>query len=260
MTNDPVLLNDWHPVTTVEELNDNPIIGARLLEEDIVVWRAGEQVHAWQDKCIHRGTRLSLGKITADSCIQCPYHGWVYDGKGQCVKIPAMPEHSPGARTRIQTFQVREEYDLIWVCLGEPANDIAPFPEWDKSEFRKILCGPHFVQTSGPRIIENFLDVSHFPYVHEDILGTQENTEIVDYDVKTDESGVVASNVKVYQPDPYGTGEGDTVVYTYKTPRPLTAYLLKESEGPQFSILLMNHPPQPSRKHRLDVDDHELRP
>ncbi len=245
MTNDPVLLNDWHPVTTVAELDDTPIIGTRLLEEDIVVWRAGNQIHAWRDRCVHRGTRLSLGRIVDDNCIQCPYHGWIYDGQGQCIKIPAMPDHTPGERARVRSFQAREVYGLVWVCMGEPANDIAPFPEWEKPDFRKLLCGPYSVQTSGPRIIENFLDVAHFPYIHENILGTREHTEIVDYDVTTDDNGVVASNVKVYQPDPYGTGVGDTVVYTYTAPRPLTAYLLKESEGPQFSILLVITPHSP---------------
>ena len=59
-------------------------------------------------------------------------------------------------------------------------------------------------------------------------------------------AGVVASNVKIYQPDPDGTGEGDTVVYTYVASRPLTAYLLKESERPQFSILLVITPHSPA--------------
>ena len=245
MTDDLVLLNDWHPVTTVAELDSRPIYGTRLLEEDIVVWRAGDQIHAWRDRCVHRGTRLSLGKIVDDNCIQCPYHGWIYDSQGQCIKIPAMPEHTPAKRARIKTFEVREDYGLVWVCMGEPANDIASFPEWEKPDFRKLLCGPYSVQTSGPRIIENFLDVAHFPYIHENILGTREHTEIVDYDVTTDAYGVVASNVKVYQPDPYGTGEGETVVYTYAAPRPLTAYLLKESAGPQFSILLVITPHSP---------------
>ena len=72
MTDDPVLLNDWHPVATVAELDKSPVLGTRLLDKDIVVWRAGDQVHAWRDACVHRGTRLSLGKIIDGDCIQCP--------------------------------------------------------------------------------------------------------------------------------------------------------------------------------------------
>lgn len=245
MTDDPVLLNDWHPVATVAELDKSPVLGTRLLDKDIVVWRAGDQVHAWRDACVHRGTRLSLGKIIDGDCIQCPYHGWVYNSEGQCIRIPAMPDHIPAERARMKTFEVREVYGLIWVCMGEPTNEIAPFPEWEKPEFKKLLCGPYSVQTSGPRIIENFLDIAHVPFVHENVLGVREHAEIVDYDVTTGTTGVVASNVKIYQPNAYGTGGGDTVVYTYVASRPLTAYLLKESEGPQFSILLVITPHTP---------------
>ncbi|MGI9302023.1 MAG: Rieske 2Fe-2S domain-containing protein [Gammaproteobacteria bacterium] len=246
MKTDSVLHNDWHPVTTVAALDEAPLISARLLDEDIVVWRARGQLCARRDACVHRGTRLSLGKITNDDCVQCPYHGWKYNSAGQCVHIPAMPEHAPPRRASVKSYEVKEMYGFVWVCLGKPANDIAPFSEWNKPQFRKILCGPYPVETSGPRIIENFLDVSHFPYVHENILGTQTHAEIRDYDVKTGAKGVVATNVSVYQPDPYGTGQGDTVAYTYIASRPLTAYLLKESTVEQFSILLFITPHSPT--------------
>ena len=97
MTNDPVLFNDWHPVATVAELDETPLSAIRLLDEDIVVWRAGARLHAWRDACVHRGTRLSLGKIIDGDCIQCPYHGWIYDGiirssENSCAgRIPYRP-------------------------------------------------------------------------------------------------------------------------------------------------------------------------
>jgi phenylpropionate dioxygenase-like ring-hydroxylating dioxygenase large terminal subunit len=60
---DPVLLNDWHPVARSQDVAEGGVLGARLLEEDIVVWRSCGQVMAWQDLCRHRGTRLSLGTV-----------------------------------------------------------------------------------------------------------------------------------------------------------------------------------------------------
>ena len=66
--------------------------------------------------------------------------------------------------------------------------------------------------------------------------------KIPDYHATINDDGVLATGVQVYQPDPYGTGEGDIVSYTYRALRPLTAYLLKESAGPSFSILLMIMP------------------
>ena len=58
---------------------------------------------------------------------------------------------------------------------------------------------------------------------------------------------VEATGVRVWQPDPYGTGQGDRVAYTYRAYRPLAAYLLKESTGPRFSILLTITPHEPAR-------------
>ena len=241
MIDDPVLVNDWHPVASLAQLEVANILGVRLLGEDLVIWRAGEKLMAWQDLCLHRGTRLSLGRPQNEHLV-CPYHGWTFNTEGQCINIPAHPDQTPPAKAKAKTYQVTVEYDLVWVCLGEAAQDIPPFPEWGKNEYRKIMCGPYQVEASGPRIIENFLDIAHFPFVHEGILGDQGHPEIEAYEAEFGPEGVMATGVRVYQPDPYGTGQGDVVSYTYRALRPMTAYLLKESEGPSFSILLMITP------------------
>ncbi|HZO26875.1 MAG TPA: aromatic ring-hydroxylating dioxygenase subunit alpha [Chloroflexota bacterium] len=238
MIDDPVLIHDWHPVAALDDLLPGKPLGVRLLGEEVVLWRAGSTILAWQDLCIHRGTRLSLGRIDGET-IECPYHGWTYGADGRCVAIPAHPDQRPPTKAVVRTYRATERYGMIWVSLGEPAQDVPAFPEWDRTEYRKLLCGPYPVNASGPRIVENFLDVGHFPFVHENILGTRERPEIEEYEAEIGPEGVVAPSVRVYQPDPYGTGVGDTVSYIYRVPRPLTAYLEKESNGPRFSILLM---------------------
>lgn len=237
MIDDLVLINDWYPVASLKQLETKNILSVRLLEEELVLWSTQGQMLAWQDLCIHRGTRLSLGKVK-DNTLTCPYHGWVYNQAGHCIQIPAHPGQTAPAKARVKTYQTQVRYGLVWVSLGRPNNDIPPFPEWAEPNYRKILCGPYPVKASGPRIVENFLDIAHFPFVHEGILGDQSHPEIDDYEAEITADGVLAKGVRVYQPDPYGTGQGDTVAYTYQTFRPLTAYLIKESQGPRFSILL----------------------
>ena len=171
MITDPVLVDDWHPVVACDELARRRLVAVRLLGEDIVVWQADGAPLAWQDLCVHRGTRLSLGRVEGGT-LQCPYHGWVYGADGQCVRIPARPEAPPPRKARVKTYRAVACHGLVWVSLGEPARDPPPFPEWDQSAFRKLLCGPYAVAASGPRIVENFLDVAHFPFVHGGILGT----------------------------------------------------------------------------------------
>lgn len=243
MSQKDYLFNDWHPLCFADQLDDTPL-AVNLLQTDLVVWRSGTEVHVWRDRCAHRGSKLSLGKLVDGCRLQCPYHGWEYDAHGHCVHIPAQPGLQP-ERAKAVKFPVTIGYGLVWTCLGSEPNELPPFPEWQQKTFRKIPCGPFPVATSGPRIIENFLDVAHFPFVHSDILGVAEHAEIADYPVTTSAAGVEATNVRVYQPDPYGTGQGDSVAYTYRAYRPLTAYLLKESAGPQISILLVVTPHTP---------------
>jgi phenylpropionate dioxygenase-like ring-hydroxylating dioxygenase large terminal subunit len=241
MLRDHLLSHEWLPVAPLRELDGRNPISARVMGEDLVLWKCGPEILVWQDLCVHRGTRLSLGRVLGER-LQCPYHGWTYDRTAHCVHIPAHPDQVPPDKARVVSYRVKLSYDLVWVCLGEPHADVPPFPEWTDPAFRKTLCGPYHVSASAPRIVENFLDVAHFPFVHQDILGDAAHPEIEDYDAEITTEGVLARNVRVYQPDPYGTGEGDTVTYLYRAARPLSAYFVKESSERGFSILLVITP------------------
>jgi phenylpropionate dioxygenase-like ring-hydroxylating dioxygenase large terminal subunit len=231
---DPVLIDDWHVVAMSHEVTQTAPLGVRLLGRDIVLWRFEGQVLAWLDLCVHRGTRLSLG-TTADGLLTCPYHGWTYDHTGRCVLIPAHPEQKPPARAAVKVYTAVERYGWVWMTIGVPAVNIPEFPEWADDSFRKIHCGPYRFSAAAPRVVENFLDVAHFPFVHEGFLGDREHAEISDYEVTTDEKGVTAEDITVWQPNPDGTGIGKPVTYTYRVFRPLTAYFTKRADQ-VFSI------------------------
>lgn len=230
---DPVLIDDWHVVARSTDVGDSPI-GVRLLGRDVVLWRSPEGIHAWDDLCRHRGTRLSLGHV-ADGCIICPYHGWAYDATGDCVRIPAHPGLPAPGRAKVPSYRVMEQFGWVWVTLGQPGHEIPAFPEWDEEGFRMIHCGPYRFAAAAPRAVENFLDVAHFPFVHEGTLGDPDHAAISDYDVRVDGSGITADGIEVWQPDPDGTGVGRPVTYTYRVMRPLVAHFRKRSEQ-VFSI------------------------
>lgn len=70
---DPVLAHDWLPVAAARQVAPGQPLAARLLGEDLVLWRNGAQVLAWQDRCPHRGAQLSLGRVEpADGVLVCP--------------------------------------------------------------------------------------------------------------------------------------------------------------------------------------------
>ena len=236
MFEDPVLLNDWHVVARASEVKPGEVLPVRLLGRDLVLWRNEDGFHVWFDLCIHRGAKLSRGKVQ-DECLVCPYHGWRYNSKGTCTLIPAHPDQTPASRANAQTYPAQEKYGLVWVCLGTPANEIAPFPEWDDASFRKAPAGPYDIKAHGPRVLENFLDVGHFAFVHTGLLGDPGRPEIQDYEVEWTSDGIVSRDIPVWQPDPDGTGQPAVVFYTYQVHRPLTASFYKDKDGNRFSML-----------------------
>jgi phenylpropionate dioxygenase-like ring-hydroxylating dioxygenase large terminal subunit len=238
---DAVLVNDWHVVARAPEVLEQAPQAARLLGVDLVLWRSGGNILAWQDLCIHRGAKLSSGRVE-DGCLVCPYHGWSYDAAGACVRIPAHPRLPIPPRAQARVYPVRIAYDLVWVCLGTPEHDVPAIPVWHDPSFRKISAGPYRFRAHGPRIIENFLDVGHLPFVHGGMLGDPGLAEIEDYEVEMTQDGIVARDIKVWQPDPDGTGRPAQVSYTYEATRPLTASFLKTNGDQRFYIYDMVTP------------------
>jgi phenylpropionate dioxygenase-like ring-hydroxylating dioxygenase large terminal subunit len=171
----------WHPVCWADDLGDRPL-AARLLDEPLVLVRLDGEVHAFRDLCVHRGTALSLGWVE-DACLVCPYHGWTYDGEGVCRRIPASHGTNIPAKARITPFAAAEHAGLIWVALEEPAMPLPAFPEWDDEAYRKIRIPQYDWHCSAARRVENFVDFSHFAWVHEGILGDRSRPEIPDHDV-----------------------------------------------------------------------------
>ena len=120
---DQVLERQWHVACKVNELTRDKPIGISIMGHRVVVWRDGKGVYAWDDLCIHRGMRLSLGKVCDDEHLQCPYHGWKYDGTGHCVSIPAHPDVKIPVKARARAiYQVREHAGLIWVNLSDSSE------------------------------------------------------------------------------------------------------------------------------------------
>ncbi len=226
MIDDPVLINDWHPLIRSDALPNNGVRGARLLGIDIVLWRTHNRAHAWRDLCLHRGAQLSLGAVD-DGRLACAYHGWQYGEDGACARIPAHAGQTPPAKARAQAFHLHERYGLVWVCLGTPARDVPPFPEYDAPGFIGALCGPfEHIQAAGPRLIENYLDAAHFPFVHEGMLGDKRFPELGEFQARITPDGVESDPIAVYQPDPFAGAPG-RVTYTYRAYRPLTAHFTK---------------------------------
>lgn len=240
---DAVLINDWHVVAHSRDLAPGQVTAAQLLGRDLVVWRdSSGQAHVWEDLCIHRGSRLSKGWVT-DGALVCPYHGWRYDCSGRCVLVPATPNQTPPLKARAFTYRAAERYGFIWASIGDPGHDIPIFPEWDDSRFIKVHAGGYLWKSSGFRAVENFTDITHFPWVHSGVNGVLATPDRVDdYEVEVSEHGLQSTEIPVFQP--YGDPRNVPVHagYSYRVMRPLVAYFSKRVAVAEPDARYPNHP------------------
>lgn len=265
----------WHPVALAEEVTREPRRSV-LLGRPVVLFRDDQGVVAFRDLCVHRGTRLSLGRITPEGHLQCPYHGWEYDRTGQCVRIPARPPDAPIPRTACAlAYKVREAYGLVWLCLDIPARPIPPFPggEDDDPAWHRFFAFSERWETSAGRILENFCDWTHIPFVHDGILGSQElprvtPSEVVEHE---DEAGfsISYSYDQIDQSELYGEGGALTIRRTFVVYLPFMAHLYKirpTGETTLLTMALCPHGPKEttlylwiSRNHDFERPDQEYR-
>ena len=180
-------INNWYAACIAGELSDKPqqvtILGANL-----VFFRDDTgAAYCLSDLCIHRGASLSIGECK-NGTIVCPQHGWNYNSEGKCTLIPAGSKNpaKPPKRARVPSYPVQEKYGLLFVFLGDMAEDERPeipdiMPEYDTGDWH-IGIIPRSKDISYMRMHENYNDPCHVHYVHEFAAWLPKGVTIIDHE------------------------------------------------------------------------------
>jgi len=177
---DAALRYCWHPVCSLEELTSaapHPV-AVRLLDTPLAVVDLGSpgepEVLAVVDRCPHRSTRLSVGWADGGR-LRCANHGWCFDATGRCIDVPSLPGAPIPERAHLARFDVELAHGLVWVRLEAGAPTRVPaHPSWIAPEFKVLTGTPYTWPTSAARRVENFVDIAHFPWVHDGTLGRRD--------------------------------------------------------------------------------------
>ena len=151
-------LSKWFPVATSSDVPMRHVFQAQLLGREFAVWRADDgNVNVWENRCLHRGVRLSIG-INEGSELKCQYHGWRYANRtAGCTYIPAHPADAPARTICNNTYKNYEKFGMIWTCEN-PDNSM---PEIEGFTAYTVLR-PIPIDTSYKNI-EDFLINSGIP-------------------------------------------------------------------------------------------------
>jgi len=168
-----MIRNQWYAVLSSEEVKPGRPVGVTRFAEKLVFWRTRKgKICCIADQCCHRGAALSCGRLVHGR-VQCPFHGFEYNGSGKVVVIPANGlKAAVASNYAVRSYRAKEAYGLIWVWYGDPSDQLPPIPFFEDlaqgfsyGEFHENW-NVHYT-----RAIENQLDVVHLPFVHGTTIG-----------------------------------------------------------------------------------------
>jgi phenylpropionate dioxygenase-like ring-hydroxylating dioxygenase large terminal subunit len=237
-----ILAGFWHPVAYGHEVGDRPV-AARILEQDLVVYRTQAGVTVARDICLHRGVRLSRGRMDAGEIV-CPYHGLRYDGTGRCTLIPAQdPEVTITQKLNLQVFPCVERFGLVWTCL-EPAAERPPLPDWPQfaDPAWQVVPIPAAVwAAAATRQKEKFNNVAHLSHVHVGTFGVASTPRVPGYTVERGR-GTLQFEIPYTQVDRTTFEAADTVTitkrYRYECTLPFSSRLWIQSPDGKDQVLV----------------------
>jgi len=235
---DPRLAQAWHPVALATEVSATPR-RVWLLGDPWVVMQAStdDLPRAYRDSCPHRRAPLSAGSLLADGTLQCGYHGWRFDECGTCVAIPALGPAAtiPGRADLQRAAGVAVVAGIVWIAPEEPLSTLPDVSAADAAPGDETFVIGHLPPVSTPgcagAMLDNFLDVAHFPFVHAGTFGTDESDKVDEYEVARTATGFTAVTEHTFanHEDP-GVARGERLLLqrrrmTYVYTAPFTATL-----------------------------------
>ncbi|CAK9328116.1 unnamed protein product [Citrullus colocynthis] len=147
----------WYPVMPICDLDKRVPHGKTVTGIDLVVWWDKSSWKVFEDLCPHRLAPLSEGRIDQWGRLQCVYHGWCFNGSGDCKFIPQAPPDGPPVHTSkracVAVYPSIVQNDMLWF--------------WPNSDPQDLPYGYEV-------LTENLMDPAHVPYAHYGIMGSQQ--------------------------------------------------------------------------------------
>ncbi|XP_064395396.1 cholesterol 7-desaturase nvd-like [Halichondria panicea] len=166
----PPFPNGWFGLLRSTELKAGQSTAVNALGQNFAVFRDDKgNAHVLDAYCAHLGANLGVGGKIYGSCVQCPFHGWQFDGEtGQCTKIPYAKGKIP-AQAKVKAWPTLECNGAILVWHDAEGRE----PLWSLKDLEGIgsrfvyrLSSTHFIKTHIQDIAENGADVAHLTYLH----------------------------------------------------------------------------------------------
>jgi phenylpropionate dioxygenase-like ring-hydroxylating dioxygenase large terminal subunit len=149
------------------------------MDRPIALFRDGAgAARAVVDRCPHRNAPLSLGKVSGDGCLECPYHGWRFDGSGTCTAVPGLlaGDAAAGTARNVASYATCERDGFVWIwgqVATAPTREPFPLPVHAGRAGEVVFATD--LHGTLHAALENTLDVPHTAFLHRGLFrGTRE--------------------------------------------------------------------------------------
>ena len=154
----------WYPALPDSSVPRDKPTGLKIMGEEVAFFRDKDgSVTAIADVCPHRGGSLRRGDCHYPGTIACPYHGWVFDARGECVAVLSEGPDSriPGkVRSRIFPTTTVKGMVFVWMGRGAPApiaEDVPP--EFFEGDETIVMTATRYWPVNWRVALENALEI-----------------------------------------------------------------------------------------------------
>ncbi|KAB7505839.1 Cholesterol 7-desaturase [Armadillidium nasatum] len=166
----PVYPNGWFAVAESRNIPKKQVISVSCLGETFAVFRGDDgKINILDAFCPHMGANMAVGGVVKGNCLECPFHGWLFDGKnGVCSHIPYAKKVPDFAKVRRWPSDERNGMVFVWYdAEGRP-------PQWTVPAIKEIENGEypyrgrteHKILAHIQEIPENGSDLAHLGHLH----------------------------------------------------------------------------------------------
>ena len=165
----PAYTNGWFQVAWSRELAPGAVRTLRYFGVELVLFRGKSgKAHVVDAHCPHLGAHLGVGGRVAGDCLECPFHGWQFDGDGRCAHIPYAPKIPPKATLGSWPVVERDGMIFVWRhhARRPPDRELPSVSGYVAGDWSGWSTYALTLRARSLDILENSVDSPHFAHVH----------------------------------------------------------------------------------------------
>jgi phenylpropionate dioxygenase-like ring-hydroxylating dioxygenase large terminal subunit len=171
----------WYAVSYSDELAVGESRAVTYFGRELVIFRTESgQARLLDAYCPHLGAHLGYGihentggggRIEGESIV-CPFHGWKFNGEGECTEVPYARNMPPKITQQkcLTSYPITETNQVIWAWYHPqdeaPLWQVLDHDEANSEDWAPLQRYEWEMNTHPQEMAENAADPAHFLFVH----------------------------------------------------------------------------------------------